>query len=67
MGAAQPFTPQPYPGAPPQPVQQTDEDPATQPPTSPLNVPPGASSTPGVIAPVPQDPQAPNQRRRPPR
>jgi hypothetical protein len=69
MGAGQPFTPQPFPSAP-QPVQSDEDGPPGQQPatTSPLNVPPGASTTPGVISPVPQDPQQPNARpRRPPR
>jgi hypothetical protein len=64
----QPFGPQTvYPGTQP---MQNDEDPAAgQPTTRPFNVPPGASATPGVIAPVPQqDPQQPPQQRprRPP-
>ena len=63
---AQPFMPQGvFPGQP-QPVDPDEETPVQQ-PTTPLNVPPGASTMPGVIAPVPQDPQQPNTRpRRPP-
>lgn len=71
MGAqGQPFMPQnPFPTA--QPVQDDEEaPPGQQPPTTtPLNVPPGASTTPGVISPVPQqDPQGQPVRttRRPP-
>lgn len=73
MGAqGQPFMPQgPFPG-PPQPIQDDEDTPAEQPPTTvPLNVPPGASATPGVISPVPQqEPQSPSpsprSTRRPP-
>jgi hypothetical protein len=65
----QPIMPQgPFTG-PPQPMQDDEEAPTKQPPsTAPLNVPPGASSTPGVIAPVPQqDPQqVPIRTTRPP-
>jgi hypothetical protein len=69
MGAqGQPFAPQGVFPGPPQPVQTDEEVPLGQPATGPFNVPPGASATPGVIAPVPQqDPQQPQQRpRRPP-
>jgi len=72
MGGApqgQPYIPQNrFPG-PPQPPQQPDEDvPPGQQSTTPMNVPPGASATPGVISPVPQDPQQqpPGRPRRPP-
>lgn len=65
----QPFMPQgAFPGAP-QPIQDDEDVPNKQrPSTTPLNVPPGASTTPGVIAPVPQqDPQvAPPRITRPP-
>jgi hypothetical protein len=64
----QPFTPGNLPGAP----QQVDDDDQVQPgqpptPGNPFGLPAGASSTPGVISPVPQ--QDPNQprRTRPPR
>jgi hypothetical protein len=64
MGAqGQPFiVPQgAFPGAP-QPIQDDEEAPnKQQPSTTPLNVPPGASSTPGVISPVPQQQQEPQQ------
>jgi hypothetical protein len=71
MGAqGQPYVPQgPYPGAP-QTIQDDEDAPNKQPPnTTPLNVPPGASTTPGVIAPVPQQqdpPQIPIRTTRPP-
>jgi hypothetical protein len=71
MGAqGQPFMPQgPFPG-PPQPIQDDDETPPGQQPptTTPLNVPAGASATPGVISPVPQqEPQVrPIRTTRPP-
>jgi hypothetical protein len=62
----QPFTPGNLPGAP----QQVDDDGQVQPqpgqpptPGNPFGLPAGASSTPGVISPVPQ--QDPQQRRRP--
>jgi hypothetical protein len=62
----QPFTPQGFP-APPQAVQGDEETPpGSQPSTTPFNVPPGASATPGVIAPVPQQDQPPQRPRRPP-
>jgi hypothetical protein len=71
MGAqGRPFMPQsPYPTS--RPMQDDEEAaPGQQPPTTmPLNVPPGASATPGVISPVPQqDPQGQPVRttRRPP-
>jgi hypothetical protein len=65
----QPFTPGNLPGAP----QQIDDEGQVQPqpgqaptPGNPFGLPAGASSTPGVISPVPQqDPNQP-QRRRPP-
>jgi hypothetical protein len=71
MGAqGQPFGPQGVFPGPAQPIQSEDEVPLGQPPaTGPLNVPPGASATPGVISPVPQqDPQQPTppRQRRPP-
>jgi hypothetical protein len=66
---AQPFMPQGGAFGQPQPVDPDEETP-TPPTPSPLNVPPGASTVPGVISPVPQqqDPQQPpNSRpRRPP-
>ena len=67
-GQVQRFTPQsPFPGVAPQPIQNDEAEPPAQPTTGPLNVPPGASSTPGVISPVPQqDGEQPNQRRRRP-
>jgi hypothetical protein len=70
MGAqGQPFMPQgPFPG-PPQPIQDDEEMPPGQKqPATPLNVPPGASATPGVISPVPQqEPQLrPPRTTRPP-
>jgi hypothetical protein len=64
----QPFSPQVGPGGPP-PFVPEDAPPA-QPTTAPLNVPAGASTMPGVIAPVPQqndDEDQPRTRpRRPP-
>jgi hypothetical protein len=54
----QPFVPQGAFPAPPQPIQDEEEMPPGQKPaTTPFNVPPGASSTPGVISPVPQQPE----------
>ena len=64
----QPFAP-PAPFGQPQPVPDDDEAAPgqQQPVTTPFNVPPGASATPGVISPVPQqDPQQPPRPRRPP-
>lgn len=64
----QPFTPGNLPGAP-QPMDDEGQVQPGQPPTpgNPFGLPAGASSTPGVISPVPQqDPNQP-QRTRPPR
>ena len=68
MAPTQPFGPQgiPGPGAP-RPVDGDDEAPPPQPSTNPFNVPAGASTTPGVISPVPQqEPQPGTRPRRPP-
>lgn len=66
MGATQPFGPQAFPGAP-RPVDSDDEAAPAQPTTNPFNVPAGASSTPGVISPAPQqEPQPGTRPRRPP-
>jgi hypothetical protein len=67
----QPFTPQGnFPGAvQPQPVDPDEEgevQPVQQGPGAPFNVPPGASATPGVIAPVPTPGQQQGTRPRPP-
>jgi hypothetical protein len=70
MGAqGQPVMPQGVFPGPTQPMEDDEEAPVKQPETtSPLNVPPGASTVPGVISPVPQqDPQlAPPRITRPP-
>ncbi|MGH9348932.1 MAG: hypothetical protein ACRD26_16870 [Vicinamibacterales bacterium] len=57
----QPFVPGAFPAPP-----QVDEDAAPAPaPTNPFGAPGGGSATPGVISPVPQDPQQPPTRRPP--
>jgi hypothetical protein len=62
MGAQQqPFAPQgAFPGVP----QQDDEGAPVKPTTMPLNVPPGASTVPGVISPAPTPPEPPVTRPR---
>ena len=64
----QPFVPQQnYPGAP------NDEGEGQQPagvvvtPQNPFGIPAGASTTPGVVTPVPQQQQQDGQQQRPPR
>lgn len=60
----QPFIPGAFPG-PPQPVDE-DAPPAQPTPANPFAAPAGASATPGVISPVPQNQQQPQTRPRPP-